>query len=109
MLLALTLIGVVFAAPLALALWIAWTFGTVAVGSWLGYSLTGALGRIGGNETMSPILVSALGTALLGAFEQLPWIGLPLALVAGALGLGATLRLALFSRLPRLAATRARA
>jgi putative addiction module component (TIGR02574 family) len=81
-LLALTLIGVVFAAPLALAFWIAWIFGTVAVGSWLGYSLTGALGRIGGSGTVSPVLAAALGTALLGALEQLPWFGLPLALLA---------------------------
>jgi cytoskeletal protein CcmA (bactofilin family) len=108
-LLALTLIGVVFAAPLALALWIAWIFGTIAVGSWLGYSLTGALGRAGGSKTVSPVLAAALGTALLGTLEQLPWLGLPLALLAGALGLGATLRLALFSRLPRLASARARA
>jgi cytoskeletal protein CcmA (bactofilin family) len=108
-LLALTLIGVVFAAPLALALWIAWVFGTVAVGSSLGYGLADALGRIGGNKTMSPMLIAALGTALLGALEQLPWLGLPLALVAGSLGLGATLRLAIFSRLPRLAAMRSKA
>jgi hypothetical protein len=104
--LALTLIGVVIAAPLALALWIAWTFGTVAVGSWLGYGVTGALGRIGGKKTVSPVLATALGTALLGALEQLAWLGLPLSLLAGALGLGATLRLALFSRRPRLAAAR---
>jgi cytoskeletal protein CcmA (bactofilin family) len=107
-LLALTLIGVIFAAPLALALWIAWVFGTVAVGSWLGYGVTGALGRIGGSKAVSPALAAALGAALLGALEQLPWLGLPLALLAGSLGLGATLRLALFSRLPRLAAARAK-
>jgi hypothetical protein len=99
-LLALTLIGILLAAPLAIALWIAWVFGSVAVGSWLGYGLMNAFGRAG--RAASPMLVAALGTALLGALEQLPWIGLPLALLAGALGLGATLRLMLFSRSPRL-------
>ena len=53
-----------------------------------------------------PVLATALGTALLGALEQLAWLGLPLALLAGALGLGAVLRLMLFSRRPRLAAAR---
>jgi hypothetical protein len=105
-LLALTLIGVVFAAPLALALWIAWVFGTVAVGSWLGFGLSHALGRIGGSKMVAPVLATALGTALLGALEQLAWLGLPLALLAGALGLGAVLRLMLFSRRPHLAAAR---
>jgi cytoskeletal protein CcmA (bactofilin family) len=105
-LLALTLIGVVFAAPLALALWIAWVIGTVAVGSWLGFGLSSALGRIGGNKAVAPVLATTLGTALLGALEQLAWLGLPLALLTGALGLGAVLRLTLFSRHPRLATAR---
>jgi cytoskeletal protein CcmA (bactofilin family) len=105
-LLALTLIGVVFAAPLALALWIAWVIGTVAVGSWLGFGLSSALGRIGGNKAVAPVLATTLGTALLGALEQLAWLGLPLALLTGALGLGAALRLTLFSRHPRLATAR---
>jgi cytoskeletal protein CcmA (bactofilin family) len=106
--LALTVIGVVFAAPLALALWIAWAFGTVAVGAWLGDRLSASLQRKRA-APLPPIMTAALGTALLGALEQLPWVGLPLALLAGSLGLGAALRLALFSRLPRLAATRAKA
>jgi hypothetical protein len=101
-LLALTVIGIALAAPLAIAFWLAWVFGTVAVGSWLGYGLSGALAR-GSSKTFSPVLAAAFGTALLSALEQLPWVGLPLALLAGALGLGATMRLALFSRLPRLA------
>jgi hypothetical protein len=99
--LALTLIGLALAAPLAIALWIAWVFGTVAAGSWLGYGLcVGLLRRRA--ETLPPIMTVALGTALLGALEQLPWLGIPLALLTGALGLGATLRLMLFSRIPRL-------
>jgi cytoskeletal protein CcmA (bactofilin family) len=108
-LLALTLIGIIFAAPLALALWIAWVLGTVAVGSWLGFGLSHALGRIGGSKAVAPVLATALGTALLGALEQLAWLGLPLALLAGALGLGATLRLMLFSRSSRLAEAQTKA
>ncbi len=106
--LTLTLIGVVLAAPLAICVWIAWVFGTVALGSWLGYGLSGAFAH-GSGKILSPVFAAALGTALLGALEQLPWIGPPLALLAGALGLGATLRLALFSRLPRLAHARMKA
>lgn len=100
-LLTLSVIGVLLAAPLALALWIAWVFGTVTVGGWLGYGLAAALLRRRA-ETLSPVMTIALGTALLGALEQLPWVGLPLALLACALGLGATLRLALFSHRPHL-------
>jgi cytoskeletal protein CcmA (bactofilin family) len=107
-LLALTLIGLVFAVTLAILLWIGWVFGTVAVGSWLGQSLGDVFLRRRA-ETLSPLVTAALGTALLAALEQVAWLGLPLALLAGALGLGAALRLALFSRLPRLASARVKA
>jgi hypothetical protein len=102
---ALTFIGLALAAPLALALWIAWVFGTVAVGSWGAYWLGEALAEKLGQK-MNPSVAAVLGVTALGALAQLPWLGLPLALVAGSLGLGATLRLALFSRIPRLLGAR---
>jgi hypothetical protein len=95
-LLTITFIGLALAVPLAIALWIAWVFGTVAVGYWLGHAL------LRWRKTPNPVISAALGVTLLGALEQLPYIGLPLALLAGAIGLGATLRLAFFSRIPRL-------
>ena len=89
-----TCIGIPVALALAVAMWLAWILGTVAIGLWIGEGLL----RLGGSSDRSPVLASVMGVLLLTVCESIPCAGGILNLAAGLTGLGASALALLHSR-----------
>lgn len=97
--LTLTCLGIPIALALIASLWVAWVFGTVALGSWLGHALLHLFAR----ESPSTVIGTTLGVMLLASLEALPYVGWPLFAVAGIFGMGASVRSYMAARQSRRA------
>jgi len=81
-----TCLGIPIALLLGLVVVIAWVMGTLALGAWVGQWVMRLL-RLRRHATILPATV--LGTLLLAAVKAIPYVGLALGVVIGAMGLGA--------------------
>lgn len=90
-----TCLGVPIALLLGLVMVVAWVLGTLALGAWVGDHALRLL-RLRRYATILPATV--LGTLLLAALKAIPYVGLAVGVVIGAMGLGAAILTLLSAR-----------
>ncbi|HEV2235579.1 MAG TPA: polymer-forming cytoskeletal protein, partial [Ktedonobacterales bacterium] len=82
-----TCIGIPLSLLLVMAIFAGWVLGTVAVSLWVGERLLGIVTA----TRPSPVLAAVVGAVALAVVESVPCVGGALAVVAGSVGLGASL------------------